>query len=138
MFGRILICQLTTYMFLLAGNIMPGAEKLQEELLIPKEKQVSCRNQMFSEQFSTQCIMFQPIEYIFLYFVCNFLVTQYKILSCSSNSCQTKAARCATTDLRALAPVIAHTRKRDNDGLEGCLHHHKAISCIFSKILSTK
>ena len=31
-----------------------------------------------------------------------------------------------------LAPVIAHTRKRDNDGLAGgCLHHHKAMYVYF-------
>ena len=36
-------------MFLLAGNIMPGAEKLKEELLFPEEKQYFRENQIFSE-----------------------------------------------------------------------------------------
>ena len=36
-------------MFLLAENIMPGAEKLQEELLFREEKQYCRENQIFSE-----------------------------------------------------------------------------------------
>ena len=34
-------------MFLLAENIMPGAEKLQEELLFQEEKQYFRENQIF-------------------------------------------------------------------------------------------
>ena len=41
-------------MFLLAGNIMPGAEKLQGELLFAEEKQFFRRKQMFSDEFFPQ------------------------------------------------------------------------------------
>jgi hypothetical protein len=56
-------------MFLLAGNIMPGAEKLCGELLFPEEKQFFQGKQMFfSEFFCTRHNVFQPEGYIFLGF----------------------------------------------------------------------
>jgi hypothetical protein len=57
------------YMFLLAGNIMPGTEKLWGELLFPEEKQFFQGKQMFfSEFFCARHNVFQSEGYIFLGF----------------------------------------------------------------------
>ena len=68
------------YMFLLAGNIMPGAEKLWGELLFPEEKWLffstegrkkqffQGKQMFFSEFFCPRHNVFQPEGYIFLVF----------------------------------------------------------------------
>jgi hypothetical protein len=59
---------LEDYMFPLGGNIMPGTEKLWDELLFPEEKMVvfSERNKCSSQSFFDPGIMFSARRIHFL------------------------------------------------------------------------